>query len=269
MSGRERKVSRKMLFICLTLAGVVLLLTPSGITDSFQLAFTNIFSVPLNIARTITLSAQTGLSKSRLTRTHRVNKLQNHIANLRQQLEQEKKKVEKLAKIKNRTGLEGASFVYAGIITSSLTGPKNRMVINRGTADDVHKGQFVLGVNNIIGQVSAVSEHSAKIKLLTDKNSRLPVKLAGKETILEGAGNNIAEINMLPAENKIETGEPVYIRKHPGKLDTPMITGRVSGYSKNSRHPLLWDITVEPACMVENLSSVVVIVMNRRTGKVE
>lgn len=244
-------------------------MAPSGITDTFQLAFAGIFKVPLKIANTITLSAQTGLSKSTITRNHQINKLRNHIDNLQQQLNQEKKKVEKLAGLRNRSGLEGADFIHADIITASLTGSRNQIVINRGSIDGVEKKQFVLGVNNIIGRVSAVTEKTAKIQLITDKNSRIPVKVAGKDTILGGVGNNTAEINMLPAENEIETGMPVYIREQPGYLGAPMVAGRVSDFSKNESHPLLWDISVEPACMVENLSSVVVIVMNGQEGQVE
>jgi rod shape-determining protein MreC len=143
------------------------------------------------------------------------------------------------------------------------------MVINRGSQDGVKTDQFVLGVNNIIGRVTSVTEKTAKIQLITDKNSRIPVRISDKDTILEGSGNNIAEINMLSAEHKIETGTPVYVRSQPGYLNTPMVAGRVSDFTKNSRHPLLWDITVEPACMVENLSNVVVIVMNRQVGQPE
>jgi rod shape-determining protein MreC len=269
MSGRDRKVSTKMLFISLMISGVILLLTPSSITDAFQLAFTNIFSLPLSFARNITLSAQTGLSKSRLSKEREYNKLQNHIANLQAQLNEEREKVEKLTNLRSRFGLEGADFVYADIITSSLTGSRNEMMINRGTTDGIRIGQFVLAVNNVIGKITAVSEQTSKIKLITDSSSRIPVTTAGQDTILKGLGDNAAEIDLLPTKVDIGVGDSVYIRKQPGYLDSSMITGRVSDISKNRQHPLLWDITVEPACVMENLSSVVVIVKNPKIEQEE
>ncbi len=45
-------------------------------------------------------------------------------------------------------------------------------------------------------------------------------------------------------------------------MDCAMISGRVSECNRNAKNALLWDITVQPACDVAMLGSVMVIVMN-------
>jgi hypothetical protein len=79
---------------------------------------------------------------------------------------------------------------------------------------------------------------------------------------MEGNGNNSANVRLLPAKHKVKLGSVVYAEKKPGYLDTPMIVGTVAQYSRDNENPLLWDILVEPACDIETLHEVVVIIMN-------
>jgi hypothetical protein len=62
----------------------------------------------------------------------------------------------------------------------------------------------------------------------------------------------------------VEVDEVVYTQKKPGFLSTPVIVGTVAQCESNKDDPLLWDITVKPACDIANLTEVSVIVMNPR-----
>jgi len=157
--------------------------------------------------------------------------------------------------------MEDAILVEADVITI-LAGPKSEMIINRGEKDGLKKGQFVLGDNGIVGILSDVWPTQARVKLVTNTTSKIEVKIAEVGRIMEGCGNNSAKVKFFPAEKKNKIGDYVYACKKPGFLDTPMIVGRTAKIEPDDKNPLSLDIIVEPACDLENLSNVAVMIMN-------
>ncbi len=186
------------------------------------------------------------------------DQLQNHLANITEELNHERQKVEELSRLRNRYPLEGAALVLADVITASAEG----FIINRGETDGLQKGQFVLGDNSIIGTISDVSPRTARVGLITEITSDLAVEIGGLKTVIQGYSRNSAKVRLVSTKHKIRIGDNVYACKKPGFLDTPIIVGTVSKCRKNDENPLLWDITVKPACDVERLNNVTVIVMN-------
>jgi len=257
------KVSRRMLFSWFILAALIFLFAPAKVTSRFQLAFAGIFRWPLNIGRNISLSArsQQPVTDS-LRRTESL--YQNNIANLIEELLEKRETVEKLSGLRDRLYvLEDAKLMAADVITAYIDGARNELIINRGERDGVAKGQFVLGDNSIIGTIADVSSGMARIKLVTDPASKIAVKIADVGAIMQGNGDNTAKVR-LPAKWNVKTGDSVKAAPKPGFLDVPMIVGRVSQCKRDGENPLLWDITVKPACDTERLSDVAVIIMNPR-----
>ena len=262
MAWKQTKISARMLFVWFLLAGLIFLFAPQQLTCKFQSAFTHIFRLPLSIGRNISLASDIQQPLTDIVSRREYNKLQNHIANLTQLLEQEHKKNEQLSGLRNRFVLEGASFVLADIITASSGGLESELSINRGQIDKIKSGQFVLADNSVIGVVSNVSSRTAQVRLITDYNSKIPVQIAGISRIMQGCGNNSAMINLLMTTLEVKKGDAVYIDKQPGIIDAPMIVGSISKCKKDSQNPLLWDVTVEPVCQIDKLTSVAILVMN-------
>ena len=262
MANKRIRVSRRMLFTWFILTGSIFLFTPQKLTNKFQFAFARIFSWPLSISRNIYLSSHTQQALTNLVSLRKYNKLQNYLANVTQELLQERQKFEKLSGLHNRFVWEGADFVLADIITAFIDASHSELIINRGQVDGLTEGQFVLGDNSIIGTISDVSSRIARVKLITDPTSNIAVKIAESNLVrlMQGSGNNSAKLRLL--KHKVKTGDKVYADKKPGFLDAPMIVGTVSDCKRNDEIPLLWDITVEPACDIETLNSVAAIIMN-------
>lgn len=250
-----------MLFTWLLLGGLILLLSPQAVTSKLQLLFAGVFRFPLRFGRSISLSVNTRPSVG-VDFTHRQIQYHNHIANLEQELAQERRKVEQLSGLRNRRALEGADLVFADVITASIDGMRSELIVNRGRRDGLEPGQFVLGDNSIIGVVDSVDSGTGRIRLITDSASKIEVQIAGTNRILQGVGRNSARVEMLSTEYKVKVGDRLFARKKPGFLDVAMITGRVSRCKVDEQHPLLWDITVEPACELEALDNIAVIIMN-------
>ena len=250
-----------MLITWFMLTGFIFLFAPQDLTSKFQLAFVHVFRWPLSIGGDLALTAQTqqpiagAVSRSE-------TQYRNYIANLEETLAQERKKSQKLYELYNTHVWEGTDFALADVITATVDGSRNELTIDCRKTTGLAKGQFVLGDECIIGTISDVFPQISKatVKLVTDPTSITPVKIADLKGFMKGSGNNSAKIDMV--KNKVEVGESIFALKKPGFLDAPMIVGKVSECNRNQKNPSLWDITVVPACNMEQLEDVAVIIMN-------
>lgn len=266
MARAQNRVSRRILLTWFILTGLIFLFAPQNLTNKFQFAFAHIFRWPLSISRNISLSARTQSARGGLADVvsrSKYNRLRNHLANITEWLAQERQKVKKLSGLHDRAVWKGVNFVLADVITASGSS-HNRLIINRGENDGLAKGQFVLGDYSIIGTISDVDSRTAQVKLFTDPTSRIAVKIEGLniDRVMQGNGNNSAKVRHLAAKHKVKVGVVVYAGKNPGFLDVPMIIGTVAECKRGDENPLLWDIIVKPACDIERLNTVNVIIMN-------
>lgn len=261
----------RVLFISLMLTGLIFLFAPQRITHKFQFAFVRVFCLPLSIGRDISLSASglmasaEGATKDVVSRV-RYDKLHNRLANVTEWLKQERQKVETLSGLRDRPVWKGVNFVLADIITSTVDGLHGELIISRGKEDGLAENQFVLANESIIGIICKVDNRTATVRLITDPASQIAVKIdrLSKDVILQGTGGDSAKVKLLPTKYRIEINEVVYAQKKPGFLSTPVIVGTVTQCESSRENPLLWDITVKPACEIANLTEVAVIVMNPR-----
>jgi len=247
-----------MLFTWFMLGGFIFLFTPSKLTNKFQLAFARVFHWPLSIGRNISLSARTRQPLTDVVSRGKHVQLQNYLANVEAQLAQELQRNEKLSGLRKKHPLAEAKFAFANIAKSSA----NELIINRGEKDGLAKGQFVLGDNSIIGTISEVLSHTAKVKLITNATSQIAVTIANQNAIIQGDGKDSAKIPLFPRKHKVQVVDPVFCRPKPGFLNSPMIIGKVIQCKRDDENPLLWDIMVKPACDIEKINYVDVIVMN-------
>ena len=258
-------LSARMLLTWCMLTGLILFFTPQSLTGRLQFAFARIFRGPLSISRNISLSVRTQQPLGNVISRKEYNQLQNHLANVTEELFQKHKKLEKLSRLRNRLyGLENAKLMPADVFTSIIDGSHSELIINRGADDGLAKDQFVLGNNSIIGIISKVDARTACVKLITDSASKIAVELTDSNIhrLLYGSGGNTAKVRQLQLKHKVNVGDVVKAAKKPGLLDTPMIIGKVAQCKRDQENPSLWDVTVKPACDIESLKEVAVIIMN-------
>ena len=250
-----------MLFTWFMLTGFIFLFAPHNLTSKFQLAFVHIFRWPLSIGGSLALTART---QQPLSATVRRSEIQdrNYIANLEETLAQEREKFKKLFGLYNTYVWEGTDFALADVIPVNVGGSRNELTIACRKTNGLAEGQFVLGDECIIGRISDVFPQISKatVELVTDPNSTIPIEVTGLKNIMKGSGNNTARIEMV--KNEVKVGEDVFALKKPGFLDAPMIVGKVAECNRNQKNASLWDITVVPACNIEQLEDVAVIIMN-------
>ncbi len=86
----------------------------------------------------------------------------------------------------------------------------HRVLINRGSADGVQRGQPIVDAHGVVGQVDEVFFHSARVVLLTDPDHALPVAIerTGVRTIAYGSGlNTELRLNDLPMNVDLAPGD--------------------------------------------------------------
>jgi rod shape-determining protein MreC len=246
------------------LAGFILFFTPRELTNKLQFAFVRIFGLPLSLSRSISFSTPSESLATEVVSRGLYNRLQNHLANVTEQLHLEHQIVEVLSGLRNRFPLEGANLVCADVIRTSVGAEHSELIINRGESDGLARSQFVLSDNSIVGTISDISSRTAKVRLFTDPDSKIAVKIRGVNTerLIHGNGNDSAKVKLLSRKYKIRVGDKVMVRKKPGYLDAPIILGVVAKCRTDDVNPTLWDVTVRPVCDIEQLKSVSVIIMN-------
>ncbi len=256
MANRHAKVSQRMIFTLLTLCGFIILFSPESFTNTFQFTFAELFHEPLRIGRIPQLD-HTGPRSEKA--------YENYIATLEKYLSYYRKQVEKISKMRQRFPLKNFGLLPAAVTTVSDK-PASSFYINCGTDDGVIAGQFVLAENGIIGTVQNVSSHTAMVRLITDPLSKIGVQigdLPGRKMIT-GIGSNKAFIEMVPVKYTVQRNDKIFVSPKVKFLDDPIICGIVTDVTRNKKSPLIWDITVEPVCKIDQLESVHVLVFNQQ-----
>ena len=270
-----------MLFTWLMLGGLILLLAPQNLTGKIQLGFVRVFRWPLSIGGGFALTANTQQKLEDAVSRREYDKLQNHCDNLEETLRAQRGKFEKLYGLYNTYKWEGVNYIVADVITANIDRARSELTVAYGKGTGMVKGQYVLGDNSIIGTISDFSSGTAHVKLFTDPSSKMPVRIGGVERMMQGNGDNSAKIPQLLEDHKVEVGDKVFAsnkkvrfldtsdkvfarNKKVKFLDAPMIVGTVMQVKTSRKDPLVLDVTVKPACDIEKLQNVAIIIMNPR-----
>ncbi len=104
-----------------------------------------------------------------------------------------------------------ARFVTARVIADTGGAFAQSVVVTAGRADGVAKGQVVLSGEGLVGRVMQAGEHSSRVLLITDINSRLPVLVgeAGTRAIMTGDNGPRPRLIYLGTKTAVTPGDKV------------------------------------------------------------
>jgi rod shape-determining protein MreC len=270
MTRKWAGTSKGVFFASGLLVGLIFLfLVPREAAGRLQLAYAHVFRWPLAMGRGVVRAQATTPTRSISPQEYEdllraCQQLRNGFANLQAQLQEANRQIELLTKLKAKPGLEHMQTIPAKVYTQV----QDEMTISQGQESGVAVGQYVLSFTEarldeqcVIGVVSAVSPKGAKVKLITDPDSRLPVRVANLDVpmVMKGRGDGTAKIPLIPREHAIHTGDVVYAQAKRGLLDVAVIVAEVAQCKRDADHPNMWDITARPVCDLTALSDVVVL----------
>jgi rod shape-determining protein MreC len=110
------------------------------------------------------------------------------------------------------------------------------VLVNVGARDGVRKGVAAVNGSGLLGRVSEVGDRSARILLLTDLNSRIPVLIgeSRERAILAGDNSDSPKLTFLPAQISIAPGDLVITSGHGGAFPAGLPVGVVLPRNENS-----------------------------------
>jgi rod shape-determining protein MreC len=99
----------------------------------------------------------------------------------------------------------------ARVIADSGGAFLRNMLVNAGTRDGVARGQAALTGEGLVGRVSEVGQRTARILLLTDLNSHIPVMIEGsnERALLDGDNSSRPRLAFLEAKAKLDIGDRI------------------------------------------------------------
>lgn len=105
--------------------------------------------------------------------------------------------------------------------------------IGGGSAQGVRAGQPVRALDGLVGQVVEAGRHSARVLLLTDASSRVPVRVArtGKPAMVAGVNGALLEVRyMAPADGMLKRGDRLVTSGDGGIFPPDVPVAVVVGY---------------------------------------
>ncbi len=121
-------------------------------------------------------------------------------------------------------------YITARVIADS-GGPFVRTVlVNVGTSNNVQKGQAAISGEGLIGRVVSTGSRSARILLLTDLNSRIPVvvETTRDKAILAGNNTLYPKLEFVSADARINVGDRIVTSGQGGIFPPGLPVGLVT-----------------------------------------
>ncbi|MDA0261109.1 MAG: rod shape-determining protein MreC [Proteobacteria bacterium] len=126
------------------------------------------------------------------------------------------------------------TFVSARVIVD-VGGPFVRtLIVNAGGRDGVTKGQAAISDHGLVGHVVETGERAARLLLLTDLNSRIPVVVESTRarSILAGNNTDRPELQFLADSAPLQVGERIVTSGHGGVFPGGIPIGVVTQVSQ-------------------------------------
>jgi rod shape-determining protein MreC len=160
--------------------------------------------------------------------------------------------------------LEAQSRVLRGMVNLGPTAPPilrtepviaepgglyvRSVLIGGGAHDGLGKGQAAMVGAGLAGRITEIGAWSARVLLITDLNSRIPVILEGTRThaILAGDNSPSPYLMYLPKAAAVSPGDRLVTAGHDGVFPTGLPVGRVSSIENG-------EIRVEPIADLDRL----------------
>lgn len=141
--------------------------------------------------------------------------------------------------------VESASYVTARVVGISPSAFAQVMTINAGETQGIVKLQPVVDAFGLVGRVIETAPDAARVMLLSDAASRVPVitGTSRQHAILSGSGDGLLRLAFLDDGAKLQAGEPVVTSPEGTLIPGGIAIGHVlenegSGYLVKPLRPL-------------------------------
>ena len=125
-------------------------------------------------------------------------------------LDQYKEENQRLRKLLGSSFVRDEKKMVTEVMAVDTSPYRHQVVIDKGKIDGVYVGQPVINEKGIVGQVTFVAAHNARVLLLTDAKNAIPVQVIRNDIRVIASGNGeIDEIQLehIPTSTDIQVGD--------------------------------------------------------------
>lgn len=186
----------------------------------------------------LSISAKSGLSKltdkiyDNYGDAETISELKEENSKLKSQIvadekyKQEANKYREMLKLKDQYNVDG---IAAHVIGFSGNAWNQTVTIGVGSKDGVCAGQTVMGTTGIVGQIDSVNLFTSSVRLLTDPNSGVAVKVLNNnnDCILRGSLDGVLYLEGLGTNDLVSVGDVVTSSGLGGSYVPNLLVGNV------------------------------------------
>jgi rod shape-determining protein MreC len=152
-------------------------------------------------------------------------------------------------------GVAPANIFITARVVADTSGPFVRtMLMSAGEREGVEKGQPVIADGGFVGRVAETGLRSARVLLLTDLNSRIPVMVEGsaRRAILAGDNSRLPRLEFLSAGTELAVGDRIATSGDGGLFPPGLAVGEVVSVGEGG-------VRIQPFVRIDQLEFVRVV----------
>ena len=172
-----------------------------------------------------------------LSELDRLREENKRLEGLQGRVDELERKFTQLSALTHAVAEPGLPFTSARVI-STATGPFGQsLLINAGKQNGARSGHSVVSGDGLVGRLIETGEKAARVLLLTDVNSRVPVVVgkAGVRAILIGDNGTRPQLQYLAADAKVLEGDRVFTSGDGGVFPRGLKVGVVDDWDGAAR----------------------------------
>jgi rod shape-determining protein MreC len=129
-----------------------------------------------------------------------------------------------------------ATFITARVVGDAGSAFVRSMLLNAGARDGVKNGQAVMTADGLAGRITEVGETSARVLLITDINSRIPVLVerTRDRAVLAGDNSRQPRLTLMSPGMSVEAGDRIVTSGHGGTYPAGLPVGVVASVGEKA-----------------------------------
>lgn len=130
----------------------------------------------------------------------------------------------------NQVRLDPLLTHVTGVVLADSGSPfRQSVLLNVGARDGIMDGWATMDGIGLVGRISGVGARTARVILLTDSNSRVPVMVqpSGQKAILSGDNSALPPLDFLEDEDEVRPGDRVVSSGDGGVFPAGLLIGQV------------------------------------------
>lgn len=155
----------------------------------------------------------------------------------------------------------GQQVLVAEILATDLDPFTRQVVINKGSNDNVFRGQPILDSDGVMGQIIHVGPISSTAMLITDANHAIPVQVLrnGLRSIAVGTSEqNALDLPYLANNADVEIGDLLVTSGLGGRFPPGFPVGRVTSVEKDMRQSYA-KVSASPSARLDRVREVLLV----------